>query len=91
VISRNLLLRSFDLCGFGFAGIALGVFAAEALNAASRIHKLLLAGEKGMTRRANFNADVAFVCGTGNECVSAGAMHADLAVMGMNGCFHGGS
>jgi hypothetical protein len=28
------------------------------------------------------------VGGAGGKCVSAGAMHADLAVAGMNGCLH---
>jgi hydroxymethylpyrimidine/phosphomethylpyrimidine kinase len=28
------------------------------------------------------------VGGAGDKCVTAGAMHADLAVAGMDGCFH---
>jgi hypothetical protein len=30
------------------------------------------------------------VGGAGGKCVSAGTMHADFTVAGMNGCFHVG-
>src|ERR1700723_457894 len=36
--ARNLLLRGFCFGGFGFAGIALGVLAAEAFYSAGGIH-----------------------------------------------------
>src|SRR5208282_2240059 len=83
--ARNLL-RLF--CGFRFSRVALGILAAEALHPASGIHKLLLAGKEWMAGSADFHADVALVGGTGDECIPAGAMHADFTVMRMNGCFH---
>src|ERR1700731_3230195 len=49
---KQLFLGCVGLCGFGFAGIALGVLAAEAFYAASGVHELLLAGEKGVASRA---------------------------------------
>jgi len=55
------------------------------------VHELLLAGKEGMAGGADFYADIALVGGAGNEGVAAGAMNANFAVMGMNGCFHDGS
>jgi len=83
VSAQDLLLRRFR-----FGGVALGVLAAEALDAAGRVHELLLAGKEGMTGGADFYADVALMSGTGDECVAAGAMDANFAVVGMDGCFH---
>jgi hypothetical protein len=88
VSGRSLLLRSFGFGGFGFASVALGVFAAEAFYAAGGIHEFLLAGKEGVAGGADFYADVALMGGAGDEGVAAGAMDADFAVMGMNGCFH---
>src|SRR5450759_6472 len=73
---------------FGFSCVALGVLAAETLDAAGGVHKLLLAGKEGMAGGADFHADVALVGGAGGKCVTAGAMHADLAVAGMDRCLH---
>jgi len=81
VSARELLFRGFDFCGFGFAGVAFGVFAAEALDAAGGIHELLLAGEERWQRR-RFHGNVALVSGAGDKCVAAGAMHADFSVVG---------
>src|SRR6266404_2272782 len=52
--SQNFFL---GLCGFrcfGLAGIGLGVFAAEALDASGSIHQLLLAGKERVAVRADF-------------------------------------
>src|ERR1035437_9009283 len=84
---RKLLLRGLCLRRFRFGGVALGVLAAEALDAAGRIHELLLAGKERVAGGADFYADVALMSGTGDECVAAGAMHADLTIVGMDGCF----
>jgi len=84
VSARNLLLGG----GFGLPGVAFGVLAAETLDAAGGVHELLLAGKEGMAGGADFYADIALVGGAGGERVTAGAMHADLAVAGMDGCFH---
>ena len=85
VSARDLLLLGG---GFGFSRVALGVLAAETLDAAGGVHELLLAGKEGMAGSADFYADVALVGGASNKCVTAGAMHADFAVAGMDGCFH---
>ena len=66
----------------------LGILAAEALDAAGRIHELLLAGEKWVTTGADFYVDVALVRGTRGEAAPAGAEHADFVVCRMNGCLH---
>src|SRR5207253_9185573 len=73
---------------FGFSCIALGVLAAEALDAAGGVHELLLAGKERMASGTDFHADVALVGGPGDKCVTAGAMHANFVVAGMDGCFH---
>ena len=82
--AQNLLLGG---C-FCFSGVAFGVLAAETLDTTGGVHELLLAGKEGMAGGADFYADVALVGGAGGEGVTAGAMHADLAVAGMDGCFH---
>ena len=81
--ARNLLLGCF-----GFGGIAFGVLAAEALYPAGGVHELLLAGEERMAGGADFNADITLMRRARDKCVPAGAMHADLAVVRMDGCFH---
>src|SRR5208282_1038581 len=88
----KLLLRCVGgFRGFCFSRIALGVLPAESLHAAGCVHKLLFAGKEGVAGSADFYADVALMGGAGDECVAASAMHADLTVMWMNGCFHVGS
>ena len=85
VFARNLLLLGG---GFGFSRVAFSVLAAETLDAAGGVHELLLAGKEGVAGGADFHSDVAFVGGAGDKCVTAGAVHADFAVAGMDGCFH---
>jgi|SRR6266581_6815389 len=65
-----------------------GVFAAEALNPASGIHQLLLAGKKGMAIGADFNVDVALMGGASGKSIAAGAVHPNLVVRRMYGCLH---
>jgi len=72
------------LCGFG-----LGVLAAEALDPAGGIHKLLLAGEERMAGRADFYVDVAFMGRSCGKAAAARAHDAYFVVSGMNGCLHG--
>src|SRR6266403_2030784 len=84
VSAGNLLLGG---C-FGFSRVALGVLAPEALDAAGRVHELLLAGKERMASGADFHADVALVGGAGNKRVTAGAMDPNFVVAGMNSCFH---
>jgi len=91
VSPRHLSLGSrLGLLGgcFSLSGIALRVLAAEALDAAGRVHELLLAGKERMASGTNFYADVALVRGAGDKCVTAGAMDPNFVVAGMNGSFH---
>jgi hypothetical protein len=75
--------RPLFLCFFSF-----GVLAAEALNAAGRIHNLLLAGEKRMATRADFHVDIAFMRGTGGKNVAACALHAQFVICWVNSWLH---
>jgi hypothetical protein len=88
---RSISPRSLFGGSFGFAGVALGILAAEALHAAGCVHKLLLAGKERVAGGANLYADVAFVGGAGNKCISAGTVHADFAIVWMDRCFHDSS
>ncbi len=65
-------------------GLGLRVLAAEALHAASRIDKALLAGEERVAGRADFDVNVALVGRTGLKVVSAGADYAHSVVIGVN-------
>jgi len=80
----QLLLRRFGFCRLG-----LRVLPAEALDAASGIHKLLLAGEERMAGRADFYVDIALMGRTGRKAAAAGAHNAHFVVIGMNCCLHG--
>jgi hypothetical protein len=66
----------------------LRVFAAETLNAAGRVHQLLLAGEKRVAAGADFYVDVAFMRRTSHKRVAACALHAYLVVVRMDSCLH---
>jgi len=83
VSAQKLLLRPFR-----FGGVALGVLAAEALHAPGGVHELLLAGKEWVAGGADFYADVALMGGASDKRVPAGAMHAYLAVVGMDSGFH---
>src|SRR5208337_811486 len=84
LLLRRLCLRGLGLGRFGFGGIALGVLPAEALDAAGRVHELLLTGKEWMAGGTNFYADVALMGGTGNKCVAAGTMHPNFVIVGMD-------
>ena len=64
--------------------LGLGVFAAETLYAACRIHQALLAREKWVANRADFHVNVAPVGRTGLKVVSAGAQNAHCVIMWVN-------
>jgi hypothetical protein len=70
-----------------FAGIGSGVLAAEAFDAASGIDKLLLAGEKRVALRTDFDVDVALVGGASDEVRAAGALDVNLAIAWVNSFF----
>jgi hypothetical protein len=81
---KQLLLRGSSL------GRGVGVLLSESLDAPGGVDKLLFAGEKGMTTRANFHPQrVAFYGRTRRESVPAGAMHGNSVIVGMNSGFHG--
>ena len=81
---RTPLWAKLFLDRFGF-----GILAAEALHPAGGIHKLLLAGEERMARRANFYVDVAFMGRSSGKAAAACAHDAYFVVSGMNRCLHG--
>jgi len=64
--------------------VALGVLAAEALDAAGRIHQALFAGEERVADRADFHVNIALVGRTGLEVASAGALDLNCGVVGVN-------
>src|ERR1035438_2635669 len=64
--------------------IGLGILAAEALNAASRVHQALLAGEERVAVRANLQVNVSLVGRPGLKVVPAGAHDPHRGVLGMN-------
>src|SRR5581483_8654107 len=86
--NRGLGIRTGLLLFGGLIFASLGVLAAEALDAARGIQKFLLAGEERMAVGADFYVDVAPMGGAGSERMAACALHANLVIIGMNGCFH---
>src|SRR6185312_7111830 len=64
-----------------------GVFAAEALDSSRGVDQLLFAGEEGVATRADFDVDVALVCGAGGEGASACADDTNFVVVGVDSCF----
>ena len=60
----------------------------KAIHASGRIDQLLLAGEKRMTFRANFDMQVFAKRRTGLERVSTRTAHRDLVIFRMNFLFH---
>lgn len=79
----KLLAGGFLVRGFN-ARVALGVFAAETLHATCRIDQFLLASEERMATGADFDVNVALVGRTRLKTSSAGALHADGVVLGVN-------
>src|SRR5204863_5006205 len=67
----------------------LRVFAAEALDAASSVQQLLLAGKEGMAIGADFDVNIAFMSGAGGETMSTRAPHPYVGGCGRNSCLHG--
>src|SRR5580698_1222243 len=71
----------------GFAGIGTGDFAAEALDPASRVDQLLLAGKEWVACGADFDHHVALVGRAGIELVATGALNVDDVVPRVNTFF----
>ena len=74
-------------CGRGFRRF-LGIAAIESIDTARRVNQFLLAGKKRMTRRANFDVQIAFTRRTRLESFAAGAGHCDFFIFRMNSGFH---
>lgn len=72
----------------GFRRGFLPVASVEAVHPTRRIYQLLLAGEKRMTRRTDFNMQVALFGGMCLKRLAAGARHRDLVIFGVNSWFH---
>ena len=95
--------EAFSALGSGYFAAAVSVLAAaalkasdwanlltEAVYASGSVDQLLLAGEEGVTGRADFQHDVAFVGGARLEVGAAGALDVDGVVTGVNSFFgHG--
>ena len=82
VLTENLL--------FAGSGRNVGVFLLEALNAASGVHKLLLARKERVAARADFDAKhVAFDRRASLEGAPASAVDGNGMVVRMNTGFHG--
>ena len=74
-------------CGRGvrlFPGIA----TIESIDPASRVNQFLLAGEKRVTRRADFDVQIAFTRRTRLKSFATGASYCDFVIFGMNSGFH---
>ena len=79
---KKLLLHGASL------GSGVSVFLRETLDAARRIHQLLLSGEERVAAGADFHADIALMRGPCLERVTACADHIDFFVSGVDSCFH---
>ena len=71
----------------GLARIRLGELAAEALDAASRVDQLLLAGKERVARRADFQDDIALVRGTRLEARCRRRTYSDVVIIRVNSLF----
>src|ERR1700761_750119 len=88
----DLVLRESDfaalLCvvgsDLGLLRIGRGKLAAEALDTASRVDQLLLAGKERVAGRADFHHDRALVGRTCVELVAARTLHVGLFILRMN-------
>ena len=67
------------------------VFAAELVDATTRVNDLLLAGVEGVAGGADFHVQVLAQGGTGVELVAAAADDLGVAVRGVDAFFHGDS
>ena len=83
-----LLLGGCGLASFDF-GSGVGVLLGEALDAAGGVNQLLLAGEKGMAARADFDVQLVALDGrTSLEVMAAGTVHSYSVIVGVNTGFH---
>ena len=77
------------LCGGGaFGGRFLAVARIEAIDASRGIDQLLFAGEEWVTRRANFDVQVALLGRASLERLAARACNSNIDVFWVNSWFH---
>ena len=74
--------------GCGFRRRLLAIALVESIYASRRVNQLLLAGEKRVASRADFNVQVAFFSRTCLKSLAAGAGYGYLAICWMNLWFH---
>ncbi len=86
----TLFLAIWELLSRGraFRGSLLAITFVESIHASGRVNQLLLAGEKRVASRADFNVQVAFFGRTRLKSFAAGAGNSDLAILWMNLWFH---
>jgi len=85
---KSLLLFLFSRRG-GLGGLRFYHALLELVHATGGVHKLLLAGIKGMAGITNTNNDH-WLCGPGLDHVAARATDLGLHIFWMNICFHKG-
>ena len=86
---RPAVLVSVLLLGGAGSGCGVGIFLGEAFDAACSVHELLLSGEERMAIRADFDAHHVALDGRARlKCITAGAMHHDGVIIGVNTGFH---
>ena len=83
------LLFGGGSCSLDFGG-GVSVFFGEALDAAGGVNELLFAREEGVAVGADFDIEtVALDRGASLKIVTAGAVHRDGMIVGVNSGFHG--
>src|SRR5215471_15122607 len=86
-----VIMRCFRYLKYKSISLGLGslpvVFSLESFDTAGRVHQFLLAGEKGMAFRADFEVNFRLrrAC---LEGFAAGALHDRIDVVRMDICFH---
>jgi len=85
-VIRRTSLRGYRL--FLLRSPGLHVLLLETLDAARRIHQLLLSGEERVAAGADFHADIALMRGPRLERVTARADHINFFISGVDSGFH---
>jgi hypothetical protein len=75
-------------CGSAFRWSLLAVALIETIHASRRVNQLLLAREKRMASRADFDVQVALLGGASLKRFAAGARNSNLGIVWMNLWFH---
>ena len=78
--------RSLSRCSL-FRSL-LAVTLVESINATGSVHQFLLAGEKRVAGRTDFNVQIVFLGRTCLKAFSAGTADSDFVIFGVNSWFH---